>query len=326
MGSVLFHQQADQLDPDVPARLQEAAGSREVLITTDSTVIQEKMDDIEVLAGHVPAELLFAAENCRWLQIFSAGADNLLMKHPQARDRDFQLTNVSGIHAISITEHIFSLLLTLARDIDGAIRVQKDRNWRKVGRNRDRRPVQEVAGSTLCLLGVGNIGRRVALAARAFDMRVVAVRRHYRLALPQAVEACYGLHNMAEALAQADWVVCCLPHTRETHEAIGADQFRAMQSGAYFINIGRGKVVKEPDLVQALAEGGIKGAGLDVTYEEPNPDASPLWDMDNVVLTSHYSGLSVDYGCRACEIFIDNLQRYVEGRPLRNLVDKQLGY
>ena len=322
MGTVLLHQQADQLDPDVPPRLQEAAGDREVLITTDATAIQEKVEDIEVLAGHTPAEILFAAENCRWVQMFSAGADSLLMKHPQARDMDFQLTNVSGIHAISITEHIFSLLLTLARDIDGAIRSQKERVWRK----RDRRSVQEVAGSTLCLLGAGNIGRRVALTARAFDMRVLAVRRHYRLALPQAVDACYGLHNIAEALAQADWVVCCLPHTRETHEAIGADQFRAMKSEAYFINIGRGKVVREPDLVQALAAGAIKGAGLDVTYEEPNPDASPLWDMDNVIVTSHYSGLSVDYGRRACEIFMDNLQRYAEGRPLRNLVDKQLGY
>ena len=322
MSVVLVHQNEDQMDAGIVSKLQTAVGTRELLITTDSEKIKECLDEIEVLAGHAPIEVLLSAENCRWVQLFSAGADAVLMRHPQTRDLDFQLTNVSGIHAISITEHIFALMLTLARNIQGAIRIQKDRDWPRLPHT----AVQEVAGSTMCLMGVGSIGSRVALTARAFDMRVVAVRRHADLAKPQAVDAVYGPDQMEKPLAQADWVVSCLPHTPGTHELIGAAAFDAMSADAYFINIGRGKVVDEPTLIAALQAGGIKGAGLDVTYEEPNPPDSPLWQMDNVIITSHYSGMSVDYGRRAGEVFLDNLRRYESGRPLRNRVDKQLGY
>ncbi len=322
MSMVLVHQNEDQMDADIVGKLRAAAGSRELLITTDPATIKGRLDAIEVLAGHAPIEVLLSAENCRWVQLFSAGADALLMRHPQTRDMDFQLTNVSGIHAISITEHIFALMLTLARDIQGAIRNQQAGDWRRLSHI----AVQEVAGSTMCLLGVGSIGSRVALTARAFDIRVVAVRRHADLAVPQGVAAVYGPDEMETPLAQADWVVSCLPHTPGTHELIGTAAFDAMPPDAYFINIGRGKVVDEPVLIAALQTGGIKGAGLDVTYAEPNPPDSPLWRMDNVILTSHYSGMSVEYGRRAGEIFLDNLRRYASGRPLRNLVDKQLGY
>ncbi len=322
MSVVLVHQKENQMDAGIVGKLRTAVGARELLVTTDSEQIRERLEEIEVLAGHAPIEVLLRAENCRWVQLFSAGADALLMRHPQTRDMAFQLTNVSGIHAISITEHIFALMLTLARNIQGAIRRQKEGDWRRLPHT----AVQEVAGSTMCLLGVGSIGSRVALTARAFDIRVVAVRRHMNLALPQGVEAVYGPDQMEKPLAQADWTVSCLPHTPDTHELIGAAAFGAMSSDAHFINIGRGKVVDELALIAALQAGGIKGAGLDVTHEEPNPQDSPLWQMDNVIITSHYSGLSVEYGRRAGEIFLDNLRRYDAGRPLRNQVDKRLGY
>ncbi len=310
------------MDEAMVARLQETAQPLDLIVSTDPDTIKARLEEIEIIAGHPPADVLFGAENCRWVQLFSAGADALLMKHPETRDMDFQLTNVSGIHAISITEHIFSLLLTLARNIHVSIRAQQDHDWRK----QEQADVQEVAGSTMCLLGVGSIGSRVALAAQAFDMRVIAVRRHHELEGPQGVEAIYGPHQMNEAFAQADWVVACAPHTPETHEMIGREQFRAMKESAYFVNIGRGKVVDEPALVEALETRQIRGAGLDVTYEEPNPQDSPLWDMENVIITSHFSGQAQNYGLRATEILLDNLKRFNEGRPLRNQVDKQLGY
>lgn len=322
MGSVLLYQNVTHMDKDMVAKIKAAAGERDLIVSTSPDEIREHLDGIEIIVGHAPPDILFGAENCRWVQLFSAGADALLMRHPQARGMDFRLTNVSGIHAISITEHIFALILSLARKIHMSVRASQDRSWLQM----DRTDVQEIAGSTMCLLGVGSIGSRVALAARAFDMRVLAVRRHYALAPPQGIEAVYGPHDMNGALAQADWVVSCVPHTPETHEMISHAQFQAMKSEAFFINIGRGKTVDEPALIQALAAGSIRGAGLDVTYEEPNPAPSPLWDMDNVIITSHYSGMSMDYGRRAGEIFLDNLNRYTEGRPLRNQVDKQLGY
>ncbi len=322
MSLVLVHEDRDQMETDIVSKLQAAVGTKELLITNDPELIRGHLDEIEVLAGHAPIEVLLGAENCRWVQLFSAGADGLLMRHSQTRNMDFQLTNVSGIHAISITEHIFALILNLARNIQGAIRVQKQGDWRRMPNS----ALREVAGSTMCLMGVGSIGSRVALAARAFDMRVVAVRRHADLALPQGVEAIYGPEDMATPLAEADWVVSCLPYTPGTHELIGGAQFAEMSNEAFFINIGRGKVVDEQALITALQDGGIKGAGLDVTYEEPNPPSSPLWQLDNVIITSHYSGASVDYSRRAGEIFINNLNRYGSGGPLLNLVDKQLGY
>ncbi len=322
MSVILLHQRIQHMDEALVARLRTAAQSRTLIVSTDPDTIKPHLEEIEIIAGHPPADVLFGAENCRWLQLFSAGADALLMRHPETRDMGFQLTNVSGIHAISITEHIFALILTLARNVHVSIRAQSERDWRKHAQA----DVQEVAGSTMCLVGVGSIGSRVARTAQALDMRVIAVRRHYGLEGPQGVEAVYGPHQMSEAFAQADWIVVCAPHTPATHEMIGRDQFQAMQPNAYFINIGRGKVVDEPALVEALTDGRIRGAGLDVTYEEPNPADSPLWDMENVIITAHYSGQAQNYGLRATEIFLDNLVRYNEGRPLRNQVDKQLGY
>ncbi len=322
MSVVLLHQNIQHMDEDLIAKLEAAAQPRELIASTDPTEYMDRIEEVEIIAGHPSAEVLFAAENCRWVQIFSAGADALLMKHPEARDMDFQLTNVSGIHAISITEHIFSLLLTLARSIHVSIRAQADRDWVK----HDHADVQEVAGTTMCLIGVGSIGSRVARTAHAMNMTVLGVRRHEGLDMPQGIAEVYGPDQLGEAMGRADWVVCCAPHTPGTHELVQEEHFRAMQPHAHFINIGRGKVVVEPALVRALQEGWIKGAGLDVTYEEPLPADSPLWDMGNVIVTSHYSGQSESYGERATEVLLDNLVRFNEGRPLNNLVDKKLGY
>ena len=322
MSVVLLHQNIQHMDEDLIARLEAAARPRELIVSTDPDAYMDRIEDVEIIAGHPSAEVLFAAENCQWVQIFSAGADALLMKHPEARDMDFQLTNVSGIHAISITEHIFSLLLTLARSIHVSIRAQADKEWAKY----DHADVQEVAGTTMCLIGVGSIGSRVARTAHAMGMTVLGVRRHKGLDVPQGVSEVYGPDQLGEAMRRADWVVCCAPHTPGTHELVREGHFRAMQPHAHFINIGRGKVVDEPALVRALQEGWIKGAGLDVTYEEPLPADSPLWGMGNVIVTGHYSGQSESYGERATEVLLDNLVRFNEGRPLNNLVDKKLGY
>ncbi len=322
MSAILLHQRIQHMDEAMVARLQAAAQPLDLIVSTDPDTIKAHLEKFEIIAGHPSADVLFGAENCRWVQLFSAGADALLMRYPETRDMDFQLTNVSGIHAISITEHIFALILSLARNVHVSVRAQQDHDWRK----HDQTDVQEIAGATMCLVGVGSIGSRVARAAQALDMHVIAVRRHYGFEGPQGVEAIYGPHQMNEAFAQADWVVACAPHTPETHAMIGREQFQAMKESAYFINIGRGKVVDEPALIEALTSRQIRGAGLDVTYEEPNPADSPLWDMENVIITSHYSGQAQNYGLRATEIFLDNLKRYNEGRPLRNQVDKQLGY
>jgi phosphoglycerate dehydrogenase-like enzyme len=172
---------------------------------------------------------------------------------------------------------------------------------------------------------VGEIGARTARLASALGMRVLGVRRDPSRAVP-AVAEMHGNHDLLRLLPEADFVVLTVPLTRETEGMIGEAELRAMKESAYLVNIGRGGTVLEGDLARALEEGWIAGAGLDVFEEEPLPEDSPLWGMEKVIITSHYSGSTPHYDERALEIFLDNLGRYRSGRPLRNLVDKARGY
>jgi phosphoglycerate dehydrogenase-like enzyme len=292
----------------------------EVVLTGDRARMETCLADIEIAAGDFPRELLLRAPNLRWYQQWGAGADWLL-KTPEAADRDWTLVNASGVHAVPISEHIFALLLAFARGLNGAFKMQQQHQWKKAARGE----LFELAEKTLLLVGVGAIGERTAQVAAALGMRVWGVRRDPAVAAA-GVEAMFGPEKLLEVLPQADFVVLTVPLTHETQGMIGEAELRAMKPSAYLINIGRGGTVQTPALVQALREGWIAGAGLDVVDPEPLPADSPLWEMDNVILTGHYSGLTPRYFERAFAILLDNLQRYRAGQPLRNVVDKQLGY
>jgi phosphoglycerate dehydrogenase-like enzyme len=235
---------------------------------------------------------------------------------------DFVLTSTSGIHAIQMTEHIFALLLALARELPRAMRLQEGCEWIHQSRHEH---LFELAGKTMLLIGVGAIGQRTARVAAAMDMRVLGVRRNPTLGAP-AVDAMFGPGQLVDLLPQADVIVLTVPLTTETRGMIGEPELRAMRSTAYLINVGRGGTVDEEVLARALREGWIAGAGLDVFETEPLPEDSPLWGLDRVIITSHYAGVTPHYHERALEIFLENLQRYQTGEPLRNVVDKQLGY
>jgi len=186
-------------------------------------------------------------------------------------------------------------------------------------------PLFELAGKTMVLIGVGAIGARTAEVARALGMRVLGVRRHPQLTVP-GIEAMYGPGQLLDVLPEADFCVITVPLTPETKGMIGEPELRAMKSTSYIVNIGRGATIQETVLVRALQEGWIAGAGLDVFETEPLPPDSPLWDMDNVIMTAHYAGLTPHYEERAMAIFVDNLKRYRNREPLRNVVDKKLAY
>jgi phosphoglycerate dehydrogenase-like enzyme len=303
------------------AEVQAAAPDKRVLVTDDREEIEAVLDDVEIAVGGFPHDLLVKAPNLRWFQMWSAGAD-WLMRTPQAVELDFVLTSASGLHAIPISEHIFGFMLAFARGLHGARGTQQRREWPP----RDELdPISELAGKTMVLVGLGSIGQRTARLARAFDMRVLGVRRHPRIDAPN-VEAVYGPDALLDLIPEADFVVLAIPHTHETHGMIGEPEFRAMKPTAYFVNIGRGGVVQERALIGALEEGWIAGAGLDVFETEPLPQDSPLWAMHNVLVTGHYSGATPHYTERALDTLIDNLQRYSAGEPMRNVVDKRLGY
>jgi phosphoglycerate dehydrogenase-like enzyme len=320
MKTILLTYKPEEIPPASLDQIRALFPDHELLVTEDHAQIETHLEEIEIAAGNFPHDLLLRAPNLVWYQQWGAGADWLL-KTPEAADKDWTLVNASGVHAIPISEHILALMLAFARDLNGAFKMQQQHQWKKAARAE----LFELAGKTLLLVGVGAIGERTALIASALGMRVWGVRRDPS-AVAAGVEAMFGSSSLGELLPQADFVVLTVPLTHETQGMIGEAELRAMKPSAYLINIGRGGTVQTGALVRALQEGWIAGAGLDVVAPEPLPADSPLWEMENVILTGHYAGLTPRYFERAFAIFLDNLQRYKAGRPLRNIVDKRLGY
>lgn len=317
MKKLLVALNEGELTAEELTQIRELAPDHEVLVSRDREVITANLADTEVIFGIFPRDLLADATNLKWYQQWDAGAD-WLSGHPDVAARDFTLTNTSGVHAIPIAEHVLAFMLAFARGFPEAARNQARSEWPK------RAPeVTELAGKTLLLVGVGRIGERTAQVARALGMHVSGVRRRQGQQIPDGVDE---MGTLAELLPEADFVVLTVPLTAETRNMIGEKELQSMKKDAVLINIGRGGTIDEDALAAALRNGEIKGAGLDVFEEEPLPASSPLWQMDNVLVTSHYSGKTPLYTRRSFEIFIDNLERYQAGQELRNVVDKQAGY
>ena len=175
------------------------------------------------------------------------------------------------------------------------------------------------------VIGVGAIGEQTAELSVALGIRVLGVRRNPEIKPPN-ISAMYGPDQLLDVLPQADFVVLTVPLTQETRSMIGERELRAMKPTAYLVNIGRGETVDQDALIRALQQGEIAGAGLDVFTPEPLPRDSPLWEMENVIITGHYAGMTPEYDKRALEIFLENLARYHAGQTLINVVDKKLGY
>ena len=289
----------------------------------------------EILYGlHLPPNILDLAPRLRWVQLHSAGADHLL-DHP-IMDSDVLVTTSSGIHATPIAEYVFASILAYRWRVPLWTRCQREGRWPSERWNLFARP--ELRGSTLGIVGYGSIGREVGRLGKAFGMRVLAVRRSTgRTDQGYAVEGTgdpggtiperyYTPEALREMLAQCDFVVVALPLTAATRQVIGEPELRAMKPSAYLVNIARGGLIDEAALVRALREGWIGGAGLDVFAEEPLPPDSPLWELDNALISPHVAGFSPHYDERAVALFAGNLSRYLAGLPLQNQVDKKKGY
>jgi len=321
MRTILLGFEQGSLSEAQLARVQATAPGMRILVTRDRDEIKRVLDEIEIAAGGFPHDLLPKARYLRWFQQWGAGADWLL-RYPEAVELDFVLTNASGVHPIPISEHILAFLLTFARGLRRAMRAQERYEWIPQDQQEG---IFELAGKTMVLVGVGAIGERTARVATALGMRVLGVRRYPAVGAPD-VEAMFGPDRLLDLLPEADFVVLTIPLTRETQGMIGERELRAMKPTAYIVNIGRGGTIQESALIRALQEGWIAGAGLDVFETEPLPDDSPLWAMEEVIITSHYAGLTPHYNERAIAIFLDNLHRYRAGESLRNVVDKRIGY
>lgn len=254
----------------------------------------------------------------RWVQLSSAGADRV---EPDLIRSGITFTTVSGLHATPIAEFVITYILMLSKGWPELWRAQRTHEFARAIMP------TEIAGQTVGIVGMGAIGAETARLARGLGCRVLGMRRSFSERGPDEVaDEGIPVSQLHDLLRESDYVVIAAPLTPETQGMIGAAELRAMGSGAYLINIARGQLVDEGTLVEALKDGTIAGAALDVFDREPLPEASELWDLPNVIVTPHISGGVPDYDARATEIFCDNLRRYLAGKPLRNVVDADLRY
>jgi len=283
---------------------------------------------------YLPADLSRAPE-LKWVQLHTAGVDHLL-DHSLMRS-DILLTTASGIHATPIAEYVFASILAFSRRVPQMLYYQKRREWPQGRWNLFARP--ELRDRTLGIIGYGSIGREMGRIARCFGMRVVATKRSVSQVRDVGytvqgtgdregalLDEAFPPERLSEMLSLCDYVVVTVPLTPETRKLIGEAELRAMKPSAYLVNISRGGTVDEAALLRALREGWIAGAGLDVFEEEPLPSDSPLYDLENVILSPHVSGFTLRYDERTSDLFAENLRRYLTGEPLLNLVDKERGY
>lgn len=267
--------------------------------------------DLEELSLHGRSEL-------RWVQAWSAGVNTMPLD--KLNSQDIALTSANGVHAYPISETIIGLMLALTRKIHTYVKNQQERKWHHAHMN------LEMHGKTTGIIGVGEIGRETAKLAKAFGMRVLGVRHSGKA--EENVDRMYTPDELHQVLPECDYVVITLPLTPQTFQMFGEKEFKLMKKSSFLINIGRGEIIKEEELVAALQTGEIKGAGLDVFSKEPLEVESPLWAMDNVIITPHTSGSTEHYTKRVIEnIFLPNLVHYLDGKQLPiNLVDYTKGY
>lgn len=270
-----------------------------------------------------------------WIQLLSAGADHAL--GGQLKAGTVSVTTASGIHATPIAEYTLASMLSYAHRIHLAIRAQTKHEWMRSGQFMA--SVDELRGLTLGIIGYGSIGRETARLGQAFGMRVLALKRNPMersdpgwcpagLGDPEGniPERFFGPDQREEILRESDYVSVTLPLTEHTRKFIGVRELSAMKQSAYLVNIGRGKVIDEHAMADALKTGKLGGAGLDVFEQEPLEASSPLWELENVIVTPHISGANRRYMDKACELFVENLKRFASNRPLLNVVDPKLGY
>jgi phosphoglycerate dehydrogenase-like enzyme len=270
-----------------------------------------------VISGLWRNGLLDRTSQLRFIQAIGAGTDQFPLE--ELKKRGIRLASARGVNYRAVAEHAMALILALSRRLPEARDNQAKRVWRGMIGDLSRRE-DELGGKTLLVIGLGQIGGRLAQLAKAFDMRVVGLRRD-PAAGRGAADSVHAMDEFKSLLPEADFVALTCPLTKETEKLVDAEGFARMKSSAYLVNVARGRVVDEAALVEALAARRIAGAGIDVTVEEPLAPNSPLWGMEDVLLTPHTAGETRRYEDNLIEILRDNLGRLRRGEePLRNQV------
>jgi len=309
------------LDDSLLAEIKEAAPNANLQTKNREDVTAEDVQWAEIFLGWPPRRFLKGASQLSWIHLPSAGADGYadpgLYAHSQVI-----VTNSSGVYGVPMAEHAFALMLAFSRTLYRYARFQQEKRWQKLPDS------GELYGKTIGILGLGDIGTQIALRAKAFGMEVWGYKRRMTEKPPYVDHLVSGSEGLRELLTVSDYVVIALPLTRETEKLIGERELGWMQPHAVLINVGRGPIIDEQALINALRAGRLAGAGLDVFEEEPLPPTSPLWEMPNVVITPHSGGVTPEANRRITEIFCHNLKVWLAGREteMKNIVDLEIGY
>ena len=273
----------------------------------------------DVIYGMPDPASLKKAVRLRWLHLMTAGVNNYTDPAYYADPRPV-LTRSAGVHAPTMAEHAIGLALAVGRNFPLFYTHQAEHDWHyEIAKS-------ELFDSTVLLLGTGYLASALIQRLKGFGCRIIGVRRDCSKPAPEGVERIYPVEKLLDVLPETDYLFNTLPLTSATRNLLGAEAFHAAKPGMILINIGRGGTVDTPALVQALEEGRVGGAGLDVTEPEPLDRNNPLWDIPNVIITPHCSAVSKTTNSRRNDLFLRQLDRFLSGKPLEGVVDFQAGY
>ena len=327
MKILLFQQHKFGLwnPPDwVADELQKRFPQTQVVHPATPEAVLEEIADAEVAVGAtLTPQHLAAARKLRWLHSPAAAVHQYM--YPEFLANAVVLTNGRSVFAAAVAEHVIALIFALARQIPACVRFQDRNTWGQQLLWESKPGVRDVAGATLGMVGMGAIGVEVVRRASALGMKVVAVRQHPEKPA-EGISAVFGPQDLGKLLAQSDFTVLAAPVTPATKHLIGAAELARMKPDGYLVNVGRGVLIDEVSLADALRAKRIVGAALDVFEEEPLPPGSPLWALENLLITPHCGGFVENLWQRHVAVISENLRRYVAGEPLLGLVDKSQGY
>jgi phosphoglycerate dehydrogenase-like enzyme len=258
------------------------------------------------------------APRVRWVQATSSGIGEFLA-HERLLEWPITFTTASGVHAVPLAEFATLGLLLLTKQVPDLLAWQGAHHWQRY-------TSRQLAGQRALVVGLGSVGRRVAEVLAHLGLEVWGVKRTASGTPPRGVRRIVGRAELDDALARTDALILACPYTPETHHLIGAAEFARLPAGAILVNVARGSVVDEPTMVEALRSGHLAGAVLDVFEEEPLPASSPLWEMPNVLISPHSASTVAMENSLITDLFIDNLRRFLDGRPMRNVFDRSRAY
>ncbi|HEX7138443.1 MAG TPA: D-2-hydroxyacid dehydrogenase [Vicinamibacterales bacterium] len=293
----------------------------------DRDAIRRQLPDADVaFTPFVDRDAFPSATRLRWIQSPAVGVGSLMF--PELHASPVVITSAKGIRARSIAEHVIGVTIALARRLPHAMRAQAAHRWAQHELEGPESGVWTLSGRRMLIVGLGSIGLEVAQLAVPLGLDVVGIRRRPSRPgkdLPPGVHV-HGPDSLHQLLTTSDVVVLSLPHTPDTRQTIGPHELERIKRGALLINVARGKLIDDEAVVDALRDGRLGGAALDVFTREPLETSSPYWDLPNVIVTPHTAGAMADYWTPLLALFADNLRRFEEGRDLLNVINKQAGY